>query len=595
MARQQVDYSVLTINTKPGVKRDGTVFDGNWYVDAQWCRFQRGKPRKIGGYNNISGYLNGISRGLWSYNSNGLTYVYSGWSGGVDQLTVNRNGNTSAVTDRTPVGWLTDVNAMPTFDTVYDAGSSSGVATISGITNSTTTATVTTSTDHDLYSGMSVTITGATPDAYNGTFVITVTGNTTFTYVMLSDPGGSASGTPVYAIVSSSLIVHVAPNLQYIDSDVEGAAFIGASTATDQLIQIDGVSVSGGCVAVSPYVFYYGSGGEIIWCVPNVPRDVTGSGSGQARVTSQKIVKGLPLRGSSQGPAALFWSLNALVRASFVGSPAVWQFDELTTQSSILASNSVIEYDGRYFWLGVDRFLMFNGVIQDLPNDMNCNYFFDNLNYNAAQKIFAFKVPRFGEIWWCYPRGNATECSHAIILNVRESTWYDTALPAGGRSAALYAQVFRRPMLSGTILDTTTSGFRLWQHETGVDEVSGSQLNPIPSWFETDDFTLNVPPGGAPGTLPGIDISIMEPDFVYSQPLTVQLGTRSNAMAPTVYTDPVTIFTNPTNTEEVCYFRTTTSTRQIRFKFLSNAVGGDYQMGQVLFHARPDFDDRYLK
>jgi hypothetical protein len=63
------------------------------------------------------------------------------------------------------------------------------------ITNAGTTATATTTgfgvSEHDLVTGQSVTITGATPAAYNGTFTITVTSANTFTYTMLSNPGGN--------------------------------------------------------------------------------------------------------------------------------------------------------------------------------------------------------------------------------------------------------------------------------------------------------------------------------------------------------------------------------------------------------------------
>lgn len=72
--------------------------------------------------------------------------------------------------------------------------------TISTITNSTTTATLTTATNHNLTSGSFVTVSGATPSAYNGTFSITVTGNTTFTYTMLTDPAGSASVVGSYKV-----------------------------------------------------------------------------------------------------------------------------------------------------------------------------------------------------------------------------------------------------------------------------------------------------------------------------------------------------------------------------------------------------------
>lgn len=73
--------------------------------------------------------------------------------------------------------------------------------TISTITNSGTTATLTTASPHGLLTGNKVTIAGATASAYNGTYRITVTGNSTFTYVMATDPGGSASVVGTYTVL----------------------------------------------------------------------------------------------------------------------------------------------------------------------------------------------------------------------------------------------------------------------------------------------------------------------------------------------------------------------------------------------------------
>jgi hypothetical protein len=70
--------------------------------------------------------------------------------------------------------------------------------TISTITNVTTTATATTAANHNLQTGNYLTITGCTPSAYNGSFLITVTSDTTFTYTMLSNPGGSATVVGTY-------------------------------------------------------------------------------------------------------------------------------------------------------------------------------------------------------------------------------------------------------------------------------------------------------------------------------------------------------------------------------------------------------------
>ncbi len=66
---------------------------------------------------------------------------------------------------------------------------------ISSLTHVTTTATATTAAPHGYTSGDSVSVRGANEGDYNGSFTITVTGASTFTYVMGADPGANATGT----------------------------------------------------------------------------------------------------------------------------------------------------------------------------------------------------------------------------------------------------------------------------------------------------------------------------------------------------------------------------------------------------------------
>lgn len=73
--------------------------------------------------------------------------------------------------------------------------------TISTLTRSGTTATCTTSTAHNLITGQQITVSGATPAGYNGTYLVTVTGTTTFTYTMAADPGASASPVGSYVVL----------------------------------------------------------------------------------------------------------------------------------------------------------------------------------------------------------------------------------------------------------------------------------------------------------------------------------------------------------------------------------------------------------
>ena len=501
------------IKSLPGIKRDGTRLENGFYVDGQWCRFQRGLPRKMWGYRRLSKDFTEISRGLSTYNQNGLLYIASGSSSLLQQVSVNANGIVTSFSDRTPASFPSNANYLWTFDTQFDS-------------------------------------VGVYPGGY--------------------------------------LLAHPGKNLAEIDSDATSPLYVGLVTDTTALVEVTGANaptaVSGGVVSLFPYAFLFGSDGFVAWSVPNNPQDWQSSGSGEANVTSQKIVAALPLRaGPGNAPAGLFWSLDSLIRCTFVGGDAIFQFDTLTTQSSILSSQSVIEYDGIFYWVGVDRFLMFNGVVREIPNQLNQNWFFDNLNYAQRQKVFAYKVPRFGEIWWCYPRGNATECTHAVVYNLRENTWYDTQLPNGGRSAGKFATVYQYPILTGIV---DADGYKLWQHEFGVDEIDGTELNSIPSYFQTADVSL-VADQQQPRNK-SLRCTLIEPDFVQSGQMTVQITGRSNARAPEVTTDPL-VFTDQETTiqpyQQVSMFKQIR--REMRFIFKSNEVGGDYQMGQCIAHIEP--------
>jgi hypothetical protein len=499
--------SPYTIKSLPGIKRDGTRFENGFYVDGQWCRFQRGLPRKMGGYRTVSVEMPEISRGLNSYNQNGLVYIVSGGKSYVTQFVLNANGVAVGQNDRTPTAFATNTNYLWTFDTQFDS-------------------------------------VGVTPGAY--------------------------------------LLAHPGKNLATIDSDATSSVYWGLADDTAILTTNTAPAVSGGVVSLYPYTFVYGSDGYVAWSVANSPNDWAGLGSGEAYVTGQKIVAALPLRaGPGNAPAGLFWSLDSLIRCTFIGGDPVFQFDTLTSQSSILSSQSVIEYDGIFYWVGVDRFLMFNGVVREIPNQLNQNWFFDNLNYDQRQKVFSYKVPRFGEIWWCYPRGDATECTHAVIYNLRENTWYDTELPNSGRSCGEFVTVYEYPLMTG--VDAIDGKYRLWQNEFGYDELDGVQVNSIESYFQTADISAVADPNQPKNR--SLRCSMVEPDFIQTGDMTCQITGRANARSPEVVSEEK-VFPDQDNTirpeQQVIFFKEIR--REMRFIFKSNVVGGNYQMGQCIAH-----------
>ena len=344
------------------------------------------------------------------------------------------------------------------------------------------------------------------------------------------------------------------------------------------------ISVSGGVVMLYPYLFVYGNNGLIQNCAAGNFNNWTSSDSNANNVASGKIVKGLPLRGGNTSPAGLFWSLDSLIRVTYTPSTVgginyFWKYDLITAQTTIMSSQCVIEYDGIFYWAGVDRFLAYNGVVQEIPNAQNQNWFFDNLNYSQRQKVWCTKVPRWGEIWWFYPRGDATECTDAIIYNVRDKSWYDAGSAMGAkRSAGTFSEVFRKPIWADNEANTA-NGYTLWQHETGTDVVYLNTVTAVPSYFETPNIGWVTGGPGNPqlaGDNKWIRMERLEPDFVQSGNMNLYVTGKGYATdeditsAPYVYS-PMTLKIDMREQR-----------REMRLRFESNEVGGDYYMGKVL-------------
>jgi hypothetical protein len=440
---------VFALDTQAGIQRDGTVFDKAYYNDGVWCRFQRGRPRKMGGVRSIVNTLAGPSRGIYVIPQNGFSYIYNGYAYGLQEVPIDNNGVGSGITDFTLSGFTPSEKNLWQFDTLYDTfgtGNNLLVAHPGHNLNSID------GTENVPVLGGSVNGTSLTKIGVFSVTSTTTSGNATFT-TATSEPIG----------VGQLVISTAFPTGTRVVSFVSGTVTVDHNATTSGSVSItfdNEISVSGGVVAMHPYLFVYGNDGLIKNCSAGNTNDWVSPDADEVNVATGKIVKALPVRGGSNAPSGLFWSLDSLIRVSFIGGsgtpPQYWRRDTITNQSSILSSQGVIEYDGIYYWCGVDRFLFYNGVVQEIQNDMNQNYFFDNLNYAQRQKVYATKVPRFGEIWWFYPRGDSTECNDAIIYNVREKVWYDAGTAIHSRrSAGYFSQVFRFPVNAGTEINET--------------------------------------------------------------------------------------------------------------------------------------------
>jgi hypothetical protein len=147
---------------------------------------------------------------IYDVTTNPATLVYSGLTNSQWQHInfSNAGGNFVVMVNGVDAAMVYDGTAW------YKMATTITAQTISSITSASTTATVTTSSAHGLANDNRVVISGAVEAPYNGTFKITVTGATTFTYTMASSTTSPATGTPVYTVlgiagVNSNLFVHI--------------------------------------------------------------------------------------------------------------------------------------------------------------------------------------------------------------------------------------------------------------------------------------------------------------------------------------------------------------------------------------------------
>jgi hypothetical protein len=363
----------------------------------------------------------------------------------------------------------------------------------------------------------------------------------------------------------------------------------------------DVISVAGGVVVLHPYVFVYGDNGLIKNCVAGNPFDWNGADANETNVASTKIVKGLPVRGGSNAPSGLFWSLDSLIRVSYTpttvtvaGSPQTfyWRYDIISSQSSILSSQCVIEYDGIYYWIGVDRFLLYNGVVKEIKNTFNQNYFFDNLNYAQQQKVYANKVPRFGEIWWFFPSGDSEECNDCIIYNIREDCWYDAGGALGARrTAGFFSQVFHYPINAGATLSELTEVF-----STTATTVNGSANIEIP---QTNQVLLNQQVIGAGITNVSVVIAIAPSATPNYFTVTLDKPATASATVPVTFNTTagrITLWQHEIGTDEVIFESSDAIDSFFETSDLGFVAGGPAQTAPVgenfwvnLERVEPDF------
>ncbi len=558
---------MFPITYKPGILRDGCPFQGSYCTRGQWVRFFRGWPQNIGGMKNYVLYLQTVPELLPPSSTPTAALIY-----------YDSDGNKHILVG---VSLATGRHKYSLIDATYNNIGGQTLTYFTKFPNPTNTLT---------QFVVVISIINSLP-----TQMILCLGMKNYTDIN--------SSTAISAIFVK---MEIAENNNPVFKQATFPNFV-LKEAT------------GGMLYVGNRLFYYGNNGLVRWS--SIAAEKSGEKTSLTKpflffknkysmnISTDKVIYGAEWRGGANSPTIIFWTLGSVVLISnttgsnnqVVDDPDDLSFSKkvLSRDSSILSSNSVVEYDGIFYWPGTQRFFVFNGVVLPLENNLNRQTFFDTIDMSKRQKVFGVKNVSRDEIWWFYPeKGKDANvgCTRAVIYNVVDNTWYDTDIE---RAAGYFDNVGGNMYTVGKNLSPYEgdNNSYVWQHEVGNDQVNlykevEEQVKPIPSFFTTPiiSYATFNPQKQVAGIDYNISIQRIEPNIVATKKIkmTVSINTYEYpASNPVSATYNLTEDKEPDNIIKPA-INERVQGRNINFTFKSEGIGSGYQMGTTFVLAEID-------
>jgi hypothetical protein len=312
-------------------------------------------------------------------------------------------------------------------DNVSKAGRS-----ITTVARTTDITTITTSVAHGYSVGDSVTVTAVGNTSVNGTFsIVDVLTTTTFTY---SNAGtnivsGADTGTVTFA--------YVTPTNQRWRFTQFGNVIIAANggnrlqgynlnaAGTFQDLAAD-APASRYVTVVRDFVVsgYVGSDypNRVQWSALGDESSWTNSATTQADF--QDIPDGGSVVGITGGEFGLVFMDRSIHRMSYVGSPLVFQFDNISRNLGCYEANSIIQYAGTSFFLTDDGFYACDGQkVIPIGNEKVNRYFYNDVDEGLLGLMSVAVDPFRKLIIWSYASVSSATPDKLLIFNFQTNKW----------------------------------------------------------------------------------------------------------------------------------------------------------------------------
>ena len=613
--------AIQAIKLKPGINREGTRYttEGGYY-DGDKIRFRQGTPEKIGGWTQIStSTFEGVCRSLHNWvtlggqnligvgthlkfyisnvgNYNDITPLRSTVSltnpftttSGSAVVTVTdsnggyQNGDYVTFSNATAVGGLTLNGEFVVSLSVTTAANSYTITAASNASSSATGGgTVSAAYQINVGNPFAVPIEGWGASSWgSGAWNVGESSTTEIRFFSQSNFGedlifGNNGGSIFYWDATGSVTTRAV-----LLSTLSGASDV---PAIQNLILVSDIS---------RFVFCFGTneiGSNTVdptllrWSDQEDATNWTPSATNQAG--SLRLSRGTKIVAASQArQEVLVWTDSSLYSLQYVGAPAVWAATLVGENISISSQNAVAYANGVAYWMGKDKFYMYDGRTQPLKCDVR-KYIFNDFNTAQYSQVFSGTNESFHEVWWFYCSDGETNIDKYVIYNYLDKIWYYGTL---ARTAWLDSGLRDSPLAA-------TYTLNLVDHENGVDDNQTTSTAAIAAFIESSDFDIgdgdrfslvnrvvpDVSFDGSTATNPAATLTLHALASSGSgRNSPVSEGGVNNATVTRTATSPVEVFTDLINIR--------VRGRQLSMKFSSSATGVTWQLGTPRLDIRPD-------
>lgn len=138
---------------------------------------------------------------------------------------------------------------------------------------------------------------------------------------------------------------------------------------------------------------------------------------------------------------------TAVFSMQYIGPPFVWGITLMDQEISVASQNAVISVNNSVYWMGLDKFYVYNGRVQTLDCSLR-QHVYSTLNRDQITQVVCGHNEAFSEIWWFYPGTGSDTNSLYVTYNYLENLWYYGSM---NRSAYAFQSLRAYPMLAFSV------------------------------------------------------------------------------------------------------------------------------------------------